>query len=155
MKLNLDFYKNEENISELERLQAEKYFLNSTSEVNIKELELKNYMLFSPNRKNIISWYDFKKESNILDLNPNFGEITGFLCEKSKKVTSILDSKIKGEAIKNRYKDISNLEVIVGSLKNIVLDENFDYAIIIGLNTKQELKKMMEKFYLLLIISLA
>ncbi len=139
MKLNLDFYKNEENISELERLQAEKYFLNSTSEVNIKELELKNYMLFSPNRKNIISWYDFKKESNILDLNPNFGEITGFLCEKSKKVTSILDSKIKGEAIKNRYKDISNLEVIVGSLKNIVLDENFDYAIIIGLNTKQEL----------------
>ena len=139
MKLNLDFYNGDEKISEIEKSQAERFFSDSKNEVSIEELELKDYMLFSPNRKNIVSWYDFKENSKILELNPNFGEITGFLSEKAEKVVSILDSKIKGEAIKNRYEEVSNLEVIVGNIQNITINESFDYAIIIGIDNKKEL----------------
>ena len=81
MKLNLDFYNGQENISELEKKQAEKYFSNFDENLDIENFSLEDNMLFNFNRKNIVSWYDFKEKSNILELNPNFGEITGFLCE--------------------------------------------------------------------------
>ena len=139
MKLNLDFYNGQENISELEKKQAEKYFSNFDENLDIENFSLEDNMLFNFNRKNIVSWYDFKEKSNILELNPNFGEITGFLCEIAEEVTAISNSKIKGEAIKNRYKKISNLEVVVGDLKDIKLKNKFNYAIIIGVDKKEEL----------------
>ena len=119
MKLNLDFYKNEENISELERLQAEKYFLNSASEVNIKELELKNYMLFSPNRKNIISWYDFKKESNILDWTYNSNAIEGNTLTLRETKVVLEGITIGGKSVSEHLEVINHKEAII-FLENLV-----------------------------------
>ena len=49
---------------------------------------------------------------------------------KTKKVISIEQSKAKAEAIEKRLKNINNLEIIVGDLNNIKIDEKFDYIVI-------------------------
>ena len=70
MKLNFDYYK-ENDIYELKR--KEKDF-----EGTIKELE--NI------RKNLVYSYDFKQNSNILEIGAIVGTITEALCEKNEKV---------------------------------------------------------------------
>lgn len=81
-------------------------------------------------RKNIISWYPFEKDSSVLEIGANFGELTSWLCEHTKKVVALEKSKEKQNAIKIRTKGIQNLEIIE-NLNNI--EEKFDYITIIGL----------------------
>ena len=135
MILNLDFHSEEdkEEITKEEKSQFEKYFLSFNCEDIITEnTSLEDFKILTNLRKNIISWYEFKENASILDLNPNFGEITGFLCDSAKDVTAISDSKTKGIAISNRLISKKNLEVIVGSLENIKIEKTFDYVVIIG-----------------------
>lgn len=139
MRLNLDFH-SEEDIEEItteEKMQFEKYFSNFSKEPEITEnTSLADYKILTNLRKNIVSWYEFKENASILELNPNFGEITGFLCDVAEEVVAISNSKTKGDAISNRLLNKKNLEVIVGKLENIKIEKNFDYIIIIGEENK-------------------
>ena len=83
MKLNFDYYK-ENDIYELKR--KEKDF-----EGTIKELE--NI------RKNLVYSYDFKQNSNILEIGAIVGTITEALCEKNEKVISIAFGQEEAETI--------------------------------------------------------
>ena len=135
MKLNLDFYSSEkeEEISTEEKAQVEKYFSEKNKNIEISsDISVADYQILSCFRKNIVSWYNFKDNAEILELNANFGEITGFLCEKAKNVISIVNNKQKGNAILNRYTNNKNLEVIVGDIVDIKVDQKFDYITIIG-----------------------
>ena len=55
------------------------------------------------------------------------------MCEKADKVVSVEFSKRRGEAIAKRHKSKENLEVIIGSLKDIKFEEKFDYITLIGM----------------------
>lgn len=92
-------------------------------------------------RKNIINWYPIKKEANVLEINANFGEITEELCEKANKVIAIEKSKEKAKAIEKKLKNVNNLEVIAGDLKDIELQEKFDYILI---NSLEEQELLLE-----------
>ena len=151
MKLNLDYYKDLEKnkLTEEEDQIISKYFKSE----GIKELEelldekssIEEISAISDNRKNIISFYPITKEDTVLEIGTGFGEITGELCQKAKRVVSIEAKKEKAEAVSNRYKDISNLEMIVGELKNIKLEEKFDYITIIGnVENDEELGKILK-----------
>ena len=83
-------------------------------------------------RKNVISWYPFKKECTILEVGAGMGAITDELCKHAKKVTSIELSKRRATAIDLRNKNNDNLEIIVGNYKDIELSEKFDYIILNG-----------------------
>ena len=83
MKLNFDYYK-ENDTYELKR--KEKDF-----EGTIKELE--NI------RKNLVYSYDFKQNSNILEIGAIVGAITEALCEKNEKVISIAFGQEEAETI--------------------------------------------------------
>ncbi|MBR3133515.1 MAG: hypothetical protein IKG42_05595 [Clostridia bacterium] len=126
MKLNLDFYNENDNKVE------------ETNKENIENI-------FSDFKVNIISWYPFKTNSKILEIGADSAEITAELCQKAEKIISITSSKKIGQEILNNNEDKKNLEIIVGNLEDIKLNEKFDYITIIGaekLNIK--LKKILE-----------
>ncbi len=138
LKLNLDFNKNEKkDISEIEKEMIEKY-INQYKEEDYEEIfkqdnRLEVVLALSEIRKNIVNWYPFKADSNILELKGNLGEITGQLCEKANRVVTIEESIEKAKAIAKRHEEKENLEIIVGNIQDIVLEEKFDCIMINGM----------------------
>lgn len=138
MKVKFDYYKEEYDlkpISEefnevLEKVQnCEDYDFSKTLDSKAK---IKNILALSEIRENILNWYPFKENATILEMNANYGEITGMLCSKASKVVSIEQSKKYAEIIQKRHNDKENLELYVGNYSNIKLEEKFDYIVIIG-----------------------
>lgn len=148
MKVNLDYYKELEDVKQIgeEYEEVRKRVENCAGEDFSKTLDskarIKNVIALSDVRENILNWYDFKKECTILELNANYGEITGLLCKNAKKVVSIESSKKYADIIEKRHKNKENLELIVGNYENIELQEKFDYIVIIGMveNLKQAIE---------------
>ena len=151
MNLNLDFYKeNEEDISQEEKTFIDTKLKNIDFEkdcANIikNEPTLENILTLSEIRENILSWYPFKENTSILEIGANLGEITGLFCQKAKKVVAIEESKTKAEIIAKRHQNKQNLEIMVGDLNNIKIEEKFDYIILIGYleNKKVDFKQTL------------
>ena len=151
MNLNLDFYKeNEEDISQEEKTFIDTKLKNIDFEKDCisiikNEPTLENILTLSEIRENILSWYPFKENSSILEIGANLGEITGLFCQKAKKVVAIEESKTKAEIIAKRHQNKQNLEIMVGDLNNIKIEEKFDYIILIGYleNKKVDFKQTL------------
>ena len=135
-KINLDYYKNEDNNCY--------YILNELKEEAVELLKDPNnddkvreqfgeiyYYLLSENIKDLLNWYDFKENSDILEVSSGLGTNTKMLCKKAKTVTTINFSKTNAEITAERLKDCDNLEIIAGNLKDIELDKKFDYIVLI------------------------
>ena len=136
MKINLDFYTkkqeellpiDEEIINIIEENEKENYENIIKEEQNIEII-----LALSEIRENILNWYQIKENATILEIEPNYGEITGLLCQKACKVVGIENSLKKAKAIEKRYKNQENLEIIVGTIEKINLEEKFDYITLIG-----------------------
>lgn len=145
MKINLDYYKQEQDLKEIgEEYQevldrVENCAKEDFSKTLDSKAKIKNVLALSDVRENILNWYHFKKDVTILELNANYGEITGLLCKNAEKVISIESSRKYANIIEKRHKNKENLELIVGNYPNIELQEKFDYIVIIGIpdNLKQ------------------
>lgn len=83
-------------------------------------------------RKNILNWYPFSGEGNVLEIGCGMGAITNMLCEKCKKVTAVELSKRRAFATLLRCRNRKNLDIIVGNLNNIRFQEKYDYITLIG-----------------------
>lgn len=152
MKLNLDYYKEEldnKQISEeyeevLNKIQN--YDGEDFSETLDKKSKIKNIIALSNIRENILNWYEFKNDASILEINCNYGEITGLLCERASKVVSIESSKKYADIIEKRHRNKENLELIVGDFLQIEIQEKFDYIVVLGLvkNLEMILNKCKE-----------
>ena len=111
MKINLNFYKEDIIYNQLAREQyIIQNYINQYKETQYEDIIKKDnnieiISMLSEIRKNIINWYPFKKDSNILEIGAGVGEITGELCKKAHKVTSIEFSKERGQAIAKRHED--------------------------------------------------
>ena len=151
MNLNLDFYKeNEEDISQEEKTFIDTKLKNIDFEKDCisiikNEPTLEKILTLSEIRENILSWYPFKENTSILEIGANLGEITGLFCQKAKKVVAIEESKTKAEIIAKRHQNKQNLEIMVGDLNNIKIEEKFDYIILIGYleNKKVDFKQTL------------
>ena len=151
MNLNLDFYKeNEEDISQEEKTFIDTKLKNIDFEKDCisiikNEPTLENILTLSEIRENILSWYPFKENTSILEIGANLGEITGLFCQKAKKVVAIEESKTKAEIIAKRHQNKQNLDIMVGDLNNIKIEEKFDYIILIGYleNKKVDFKQTL------------
>jgi len=137
MKLNLDFYKGEDLYSYEEIENETTKYIEENEECDYEDV-FKNDMRWTvfyhltPIRQNILNWYEFKPDSDILEIGAELGSITGVLCDKAKNVTAVEISKRRAESIKKRHKTKENLEIIVGNLNDIKFDKKFDYITIIG-----------------------
>lgn len=154
MKLNLEYYKEEcdnKKISEEYEEVLEKVENCETgnfSKALGSKAKIKNILALSDIRENILNWYDFEKDASILELNANYGEITGLLCKKAHKVVSIEESRKYASIIEKRHSNKENLELIVGNFENINLQEQFDYIVIMGIEAKIEKAIEYAKKYL-------
>ena len=143
MKFNMDFFKNkinqendfeivkqyiENNMTDVEKNASPNYETEFVDKITDKEL----YHL-STQSQNIINWFPFKKEMEVLELCGNYGEITGTLCDKCKNVITIEPNIEKARLLGKRHQQRENLEVIVGNLHDIRLEKKFDIITLIGI----------------------
>lgn len=83
-------------------------------------------------RKNLIEWYPFHKDGEVLEIGSGCGAISGILCDKVKEVTCIELSKRRSMINAYRNRDCNNLKIMVGNFKDIRLNKKFDYITLIG-----------------------
>lgn len=90
------------------------------------------FIHFSDVRKNILKWYEFDREKEVLEIGCGMGAVTELLCQKCKNVTAVELSLRRGISTLYRCRDYGNLDVIVGNLNEIHFDRKFDYITLIG-----------------------
>ena len=97
-------------------------------------------------RKNVINWYPFKPNSTILVIGNKIESIIEELCNKCSSVTTIELSKKRAESILEKNKKTKNLEIIVGEFEDIIIEEKYDYILLIGtLEYINKLKNNLKK----------
>ena len=137
MKINLNFYKEDINISnisdefynEIESNLLKYGDLNYESNV-INDVTSEKFSHISNIRKNIVEWYDFEKKDEVLEINLDNGLVTQFLCENFKNVTSISFSNKITNVISKGLQKYDNLEIIVGKISDIILNKKYDYIVV-------------------------
>lgn len=85
-------------------------------------------------RQNIIDWFPFQKEGEVLEIGSGCGAITGALARRVKEVTCIELSKKRSLINANRNRNYDNINICVGNFADIEksLDKKFDYITLIG-----------------------
>ena len=83
-------------------------------------------------RENILSWYSFREGASVLEIGPGPGAITGLLCRRCRKVTSVELSHRRAMINYERHKEFDNLTIMVGNLNDMQFSEAFDYVILNG-----------------------
>lgn len=134
-KLNLNFYSGHDAYSDGEIEQELLQIVSNNDSFDTVLAQDSRWPILyhlSPIRHNILNWYPFKKQASLLEIGGGCGALTGALCEKVDKVTVIELSKLRSEINLQRNQHYSNLEIIVGNLNDIKLEEQFDYITLIG-----------------------
>lgn len=132
-KLNLEYYSGENHYSdgdieeEILKIARRKKKLSELGKVEFPVL----YHL-SAVRENILNWYPFRKEANCLEIGSGCGAISGLLCDRVKKVTSVELSKRRADINFARHQEKENLEIMVGNFNDMVFPEKFDYIVLNG-----------------------
>lgn len=86
----------------------------------------------SPVRQNIVEWYPFERNAEVLEVGAGCGAVTGALCRRAGHVTCIELSKRRSLINANRNRDFDNLEILVGNFNDVKLNKKFDYITLIG-----------------------
>lgn len=136
-EFNLDYYKNDDRYSDgdvenqIVRIIAENEPEQYTEAIS-RDYSWPVYYHLTRTRRNILNWYQFEPDSDVLEIGCGFGAITGMLCDSCRSVTSVELSKRRamGTLLRCRQKD--NLEIIVGNLNDIAFQKRYDYITLIG-----------------------
>lgn len=134
---NLKWYKGIDNYSEGDientvlQLIAENEPGNYSKVIN-ENFSWSSYYHLTYLRENILNWYPFEPDSEVLEIGCGMGAITNVLCDRCKKVTAVELSKRRATATLLRCREKENLEIIVGNMNDIQFDKKFDYITLIG-----------------------
>jgi len=154
-KINDKFYKGEDGYSDGD---IEKELFEMVSEGRPLDDIVKNdnrwpvYYHLTFIRRNLLEWYPFRKESNVLEIGAGCGALTGLLTEKCSRVVSLELSRQRADVISARYPDAENLEIVIANLEDFDTEEKFDYITLIGvleyagsfINALEPYKKLLE-----------
>ena len=83
-------------------------------------------------RQNLLNWYPFNEDADVLEIGCGMGAITELLCKKCSNVTAVELSKRRATATYLRCRAYENLEIIVGNLNDIEFNKKYDYITLIG-----------------------
>lgn len=83
-------------------------------------------------RQNILNWYPFRPDCEVLEIGCGLGAITNMLCSRCSHVTAVELSLKRATAALLRCRERENLDIIVGNLNDITFDRQFDYITLIG-----------------------
>lgn len=131
---NLDYYNGEDLYSDGNVENEILKIVKENQDIHDIEDELSFPILYhlSPMRENILNWYSFKENADVLEIGAGCGAITGILCNKCSNVTSVELSKRRAAINYERHKKYDNLTIYVGNLNDINFDKKFDYVILNG-----------------------
>ncbi len=82
--------------------------------------------------QNIISWYPFSNNANVLVIGGGLGNIVEYLCAKGLNVTCVEPVKFRATAIAKRCSKYEKLNVICSLLNKSNISIKFDYIILIN-----------------------
>lgn len=100
-------------------------------------------------RENVIDWYTFKKDAEVLEIGSGCGSITGVLSKKSKTVTCIELSERRSMINAYRHKNCNNVTIKLGNFQDIEPDlGKYDYITLIGVLEYSKLYIKSDKPYL-------
>jgi len=83
-------------------------------------------------RRNLLEWFPFRKESHLLEIGAGCGALTGLFAEKAAKVTAVESSAMRTQIVFERNRSRENVEVIAGNICDLKFDVRFDYITLIG-----------------------
>ncbi len=84
-------------------------------------------------RHNILNWYPFSPNSNVLEVGAGMGAITGILSNRCEKVVALEHSKKRAEIIRQRFAGKEkNIVVVSQDIFDFDTKEKFDYITLIG-----------------------
>ena len=88
----------------------------------------------SPERENILDWYEWKDDASVFEVGAGCGAISGVLCRNAKRVVANDLSKRRSTINAYKNQDASNLEIMVGNFNVVAekMEERFDYVTLIG-----------------------
>ena len=135
--LNLKWYKGEDRYTDGDIEDAIIGLIagNAPDEYSESIAQYPNWAIFyhlSHVRRNLLAWYPFQKDANVLEIGCGFGAITSFLCEKCASVTTVELSQRRAAGTLLRCREKDNLEIIVGNLNDIEFESRYDYITLIG-----------------------
>ncbi|MBQ8212839.1 MAG: glycosyltransferase, partial [Clostridia bacterium] len=87
---------------------------------------------FSPVRRNLLDWYPFKEDCEILEVGAGMGSLTGLLCEKARRVTSVEMSDARAQVIRERNKNRNNLTICCSDILSFDSGIQYDYVVMVG-----------------------
>ncbi len=131
-ELRIGFYKKEEKepLSQEEKSIAYYIYRNSPNEDYSSLIKDDNrYFVkynFSDYRPAALQWYPFKKNFSVLEVNAEYGALTGALCDTCETVFVTEDSLFRASLICERYKNRNNLTVYAADYRNIKFEIQFD-----------------------------
>lgn len=129
-EINYDFYDNKDIYDDG---SVEEKLLNAYK--NKKELNLYDdgiFYLTTDVRSNILNWFPFKKEDEVLEVGCGCGTLTGMLCDRCGMVYAVEGSKRRSQITYYRHQDKDNLKIFAGNFDKVDLNKKFDYVILIG-----------------------
>lgn len=87
---------------------------------------------FSPLRQNILNWYPFDRDGELLEVGAGCGALTGLFCDRVRHVAALELTEIRSRINYERNKDKNNLDIYVCDIADFKLDKRFDYIIVNG-----------------------
>lgn len=84
-------------------------------------------------RAGIVSWYDFKPDSDVLEIGAGFGPVTDMLCKKCARVTVTERSLFRAKALEKRFEQAENLTIYAVDAAKMDFGKQFDYILLTGL----------------------
>ena len=130
--LNLDYYDGEDAYSDGSIEDRLLEIVKTTPKEDYQKVILteKSWPIFyhlSPERENILDWYEWKDDASVFEVGAGCGAISGVLCRNAKRV--VANDLSKRRSTINAYK---NQDASTDSLNQECVDERFDYVTLIG-----------------------
>lgn len=83
---------------------------------------------FSENRWNLLEWYPFRTDGNLLQLGCGYGALTGLFVKKLQHVTNITNNEEQYEVNKVRFAQYNGVSVEKKHLEEVNESNQFDYV---------------------------
>lgn len=87
---------------------------------------------FSPERHNLLDWFPFDVQGNLLEVGAGCGALTGLFCDKLSCVRAVELSLKRSQIIHKRHHSRQNLRITAGNLLDISNLGLFKYITLIG-----------------------
>lgn len=86
----------------------------------------------SPERRNLLEWYPFRRDAALLEIGAGCGALTGLFAERVAQVTAVELSAKRSRIVARRHADRPNLTIMAGNFTDMVFERSFDYVTLIG-----------------------